>query len=223
MDGNLVLSAGRTGYVSRKKTPVDRLSKVLVDRGGALLAILLLLPVFAFVAAYVKLDGGTIFFGHTRIGQNGKPFKCWKFRSMVVDAESVLQNLLASDPAVRDEWEREFKLKNDPRITKIGHFLRKSSLDELPQFFNVLKGEMSLVGPRPIVSDELKYYGDSIHDYHAVRPGVTGLWQVSGRNDISYMQRVNLDSWYVNHWSFWNDIVIIFKTVGVMLNRKGAY
>ena len=137
--------------------------------------------------------------------------------------EAILKNILATDPEARAEWEKDFKLKNDPRITKIGQFIRKTSLDEIPQLFNVLKGDMSLVGPRPIVEDEKKYYAEKIGDYFSVKPGITGLWQVSGRNDITYDQRVYLDSWYVNHWSIWNDIVIILKTVLVILCRKGAY
>ena len=142
---------------------------------------------------------------------------------MVTNSEEVLKHILETDPAAREEWAKDFKLKNDPRITKIGNFLRKSSLDEIPQLYNVLCGEMSIVGPRPVVKAEEVYYGDSFANYKSVRPGITGLWQVSGRNDVTYEQRVSLDNWYVENWSVWNDLVIIFKTSFVVLYRKGAY
>lgn len=207
----------------RLKTFPGRFAKRAIDVTGAALASLFLAPLFLIVGRKIKKDGGPVFYAQTRIGRNGRPFKCWKFRSMAVDAEERLKELLAADPAARAEWEKDFKLKNDPRITKIGEFLRRTSLDEIPQIYNVLRGEMSLVGPRPIVQDEIKYYGDKADDYISVRPGITGLWQVSGRNDITYAQRVYLDSWYVRHWSVWNDIVIIIKTIFVVLARRGAY
>ncbi len=202
---------------------LNQIVKNGIDRFGALCGLLLLSPLFLFISLKVKQDGGPVFYGHKRLGRNGKTFKCWKFRSMVTNSQEVLEDLLANDPAAKEEWEREFKLKNDPRITKIGDVLRTTSLDEIPQLLNVLMGEMSLVGPRPIVEDEVKYYGDKIHYYYSVRPGVTGLWQVSGRNDISYDLRVYLDRWYVRHWSIWTDIVIIIKTVFVVALKKGAY
>jgi len=142
---------------------------------------------------------------------------------MRVDAEVQLRELLASDPALRVEWEKEFKLKVDPRISVIGQFLRRTSLDELPQLFNVIKGEMSLVGPRPVVHAELARYGDDVDYFLMVRPGMTGLWQVSGRNDVDYDTRVYLDTWYVKNWSLWYDIAILFKTIRVVLKRHGAY
>lgn len=142
---------------------------------------------------------------------------------MCIDAKEKLEKLLDTDPEVRAEWEKDFKLKNDPRITKSGAFLRKTSLDELPQIFNVLKGEMSLVGPRPIIKAEMERYGEYINDYLMVKPGITGMWQVSGRNDIDYTERVLLDSWYVRNWSIWIDLVMLFKTIAVVLFRKGAY
>lgn len=197
--------------------------KALLDRLGAVMGLIVLSPVFLLVAMKVKKDGGPVFFGHTRLGKDGKSFKCWKFRSMDINSAQILADLLARDPVAKAEWDKDFKLRKDPRITKIGHLIRKTSIDELPQLYNVLKGEMSLVGPRPIVDAEVHYYGDHIGDYFAMKPGITGLWQVSGRNDVEYDQRVNLDKHYVNHWSFWNDIVILFKTVGVILFRKGAY
>ena len=142
---------------------------------------------------------------------------------MVVDAEQRLHQLLASNPALQAEWEQDHKLKNDPRISTVGHFLRRTSLDELPQLFNVIRGEMSLVGPRPIVQGELVKYGADVDYFLMVRPGITGLWQVSGRNDVDYEQRVYLDTWYVKNWSLWYDIAILFKTVRVVLRRDGAY
>ncbi|MCB1782649.1 MAG: undecaprenyl-phosphate galactose phosphotransferase WbaP [Alphaproteobacteria bacterium] len=203
---------------------LNQIIKTIMDRIGAVIGLLLLSPLFLYIIFKIKMeDGGPAFFGHKRVGQNGKTFKCWKFRSMVPNAKEVLEELLAKDPAAREEWERDFKLKNDPRITKIGEILRKTSLDEIPQLFNVLRGEMSLVGPRPIVTDEIKYYGDKINDYYAVRPGITGLWQASGRNDVTYALRVYLDSWYVRHWSLWTDIVIVIKTIFVIITGKGAY
>ena len=142
---------------------------------------------------------------------------------MVVDSQKALRDLLARDPEARQQWNKEFKLKNDPRITPIGNILRKTSLDELPQLWNVFKGEMSLVGPRPVTRLELKHYGDDLIYYKMVRPGISGLWQVSGRNDVDYSTRVYLDAWYVKNWSLWNDIVILAKTVNIVLRRKGAY
>lgn len=142
---------------------------------------------------------------------------------MVINPKEVLENLLINDNEAREEWEKTFKLKNDPRITKIGHFLRRTSLDELPQLFNVLKGEMSLVGPRPIITEELQRYNEEVDYYLLSKPGMTGLWQVSGRSDVDYDTRVYLDSWYVKNWSMWNDIAILFKTIAVVLNRDGAY
>lgn len=142
---------------------------------------------------------------------------------MVINSKEVLENLLKTDKNAMEEWKKDFKLKNDPRITPIGNFLRKTSLDELPQLINVLKGEMSLVGPRPIVEEELERYGDDKSYYLMAKPGMTGLWQVSGRNDVNYETRVYLDSWYVKNWALWNDIAILFKTVNVVLKRDGAY
>ena len=208
---------------SKLQTFLGRLSKSTLDRVGAAIGLFLLSPIFLILALKVKKDGGPAFYGQRRIGQNGKEFKCWKFRSMIINADDVLQDYLDKNPLAKEEYAKDFKLKDDPRITSVGHILRKSSLDEIPQLFNVIKGEMSLVGPRPIVQAEAHYYQDQFKYYLAVRPGITGLWQVSGRNDISYAQRVSLDSWYVENWSVWNDIVIILKTIYVVLVRKGAY
>jgi lipopolysaccharide/colanic/teichoic acid biosynthesis glycosyltransferase len=142
---------------------------------------------------------------------------------MVIDAEARLAELLKTNPAAKEEWERDFKLKDDPRITKSGKFLRKTSLDELPQIFNVLKGEMSLVGPRPIIKKEIERYGKYIDDYYTVRPGITGMWQVSGRSDVGYDERVQMDTWYVRNWNIWFDVVLLWRTFKVVASKKGAY
>lgn len=204
--------------------PWSQMLKRLFDILGAAALIVVLAPIIAILAAKLKLEGGSVFFGHTRVGRRGQLFKCLKFRSMVHNSAEVLARILAEDPAARAEWDKTYKLKNDPRVTPFGQFLRKSSLDELPQLFNVLKGEMSLVGPRPVVPDELERYGESKVYYLEVRPGLTGLWQISGRSDLDYDQRVNLDTWYVRNWTLWYDILILFKTVLVVPSKaSGAY
>ncbi|HCL5583676.1 TPA: sugar transferase, partial [Citrobacter freundii] len=185
--------------------------------------LILLSPLLIYLSLKVKKDGGYAIYGHERVGRKGNLFKCLKFRSMVMNSQEVLQNLLESDSQARDEWEKDFKLRDDPRITPIGKFIRRTSLDELPQLFNVLKGEMSLVGPRPVIAEELLRYNDEADYYLMAKPGMTGLWQVSGRNDVDYEKRVYFDSWYVKNWSLWNDIVILFKTISVVLKRDGAY
>lgn len=195
----------------------------LLDLALALSAIIFLAPLMLVVAACVYIvDPGPILFGHRRLGKHGRAFRCWKFRSMVVDADARLRELLEDDPVARAEWEADHKLRTDPRITKIGHFLRKSSLDELPQFFNVLFGEMSLVGPRPIVGDEVIKYGRYFANYCSVRPGITGLWQISGRNDISYRRRVAIDVAYVKSKSLRLDLGILLATVPCVMARRGA-
>jgi Undecaprenyl-phosphate galactose phosphotransferase WbaP len=200
-----------------------RLLKRVFDLFAALVLMVLGALPLLYIALRIRRDGGPAMFAHQRVGQSGKVFPCFKFRTMQVDAEERLRELLANDPAARAEWEREFKLRNDPRITPIGQFLRRTSLDELPQLFNVIRGEMSLVGPRPVIRAELARYGDDVDYFLMVRPGMTGLWQVSGRNDTSYETRVYLDTWYVKNWSLWYDIAIMFKTIRVVLNKDGAY
>ncbi len=201
----------------------SRFLKRLFDIFGSLFIILILSPIIIYISQKVRKDGGPAIYGHERIGKNGKPFKCLKFRSMVINSKEVLEDLLLNDASAKEEWEATFKLKNDPRITKIGAFLRRTSLDELPQLFNVLKGEMSLVGPRPIITAELARYNEEVDYYLLSKPGMTGLWQVSGRSDVDYETRVYLDAWYVKNWSMWNDIAILFKTVTVVLKKDGAY
>jgi exopolysaccharide production protein ExoY len=196
----------------------------MIDIVLSISALIFLAPLMLLVALAVYIvDPGPVLFGHRRLGKDGRTFRCWKFRSMVVDADARLQALLASDPQARAEWEADHKLRNDPRVTRIGHFLRKSSLDELPQFFNVLMGDMSLVGPRPIVSDEVAKYGRYFAKYCQVRPGITGLWQISGRNDVSYRRRVAMDIAYVRSKSLALDMGILLLTVPRVVARRGSY
>lgn len=198
-------------------------AKRTMDVCGACVLLFLLFPVLLIIALLVKRDHGNALYGHPRIGRGGRTFKCLKFRSMVMDSDAVLAKLLASDPQTRAEWDRDFKLKNDIRITPVGRFLRKSSLDELPQLWNVLRGDMSLVGPRPIVEKELSRYGHNVHYYLALKPGITGLWQVSGRNDVDYATRVSLDVKYATNRSLAFDVWILLRTVGVVFAKNGAY
>ncbi len=202
----------------------NQLTKRLFDIIATIVGGLLISPFLLLIAAWVYHDSpGPVIFKHRRVGKDGKEFNCYKFRSMCVNSQEVLDHLLATDPAAKEEWDREFKLKNDPRITKSGVFLRKTSLDELPQLLNVLKGEMSLVGPRPIVQKEIPRYGVYFKEYAMVRPGITGIWQTSGRNDIDYPERVQMDNWYVHNWSVWLDLVLLWRTASVVAGCEGAY
>lgn len=202
--------------------PFSRSVKFIFDIVVAGLLSLLLLPVFALFALLISRDGGSVFYRHTRMGRDGQPFQCLKFRTMVPDADKVLRDHLAGSPAAAAEWSIFHKLADDPRVTRIGRFLRSSSLDELPQLFNVLRGEMSLVGPRPVTQEELVHYGRDLIFYLETRPGITGLWQVSGRSSLSYERRVLYDTWYAKNWTLWLDIAILARTVPVVLNRTGA-
>ncbi|WP_114909484.1 undecaprenyl-phosphate galactose phosphotransferase WbaP [Haemophilus haemolyticus] len=201
----------------------SKIIKRTFDILGSSFLLLLLLPFCIPLYFIITRDGGNFIYEHSRIGQHKKKFKCLKFRTMVNNSDEVLEKLLATDESARLEWETDFKLKNDPRITPIGKWLRGSSLDELPQLWNVLKGEMSLVGPRPIVKEELPYYQEDVDYYLMAKPGMTGLWQISGRNNVSYDTRVYFDTWYAKNWSLWNDIVILLKTVKVVCKKTGAY
>ena len=199
-------------------------SKRIFDVIIASITLIVFLPLFAFVVLLLKLtDPGPVVFRHIRVGQGGRRFACFKFRSMVLDSDNVLKTLLESDPAARKEWDRTQKLANDPRITPVGKFLRQSSLDELPQLINVIRGDMSLVGPRPIVPSELTRYGDKLSLYLLARPGITGIWQVSGRNDCGYDRRIEMDANYVRNWRFSTDFVILLRTLGAVLAQRGSY
>jgi undecaprenyl-phosphate galactose phosphotransferase len=222
------LSNTRTNLIVYRNRLKSWYRRIIQQSFNYLLAILLLpilLPIIAILALLIKRESkGAVFFSHSRIGQNNRKIPTLKFRSMYSDAQERLDKLLLEDPAIKEEWENNFKLKNDPRVTKIGAFLRKTSMDELPQIFNVLMGHMNFVGPRPIIQEELdKYYKKKSCYYLMVKPGITGLWQVSGRSDTDYDFRVNTDRWYVLNWSLWLDIVILIKTIKVVLKRDGAY
>ena len=194
-----------------------------INRVLALLLIVLLSPLMLWIALRIwREDGAPVLFGHYRVGREGRLFRCLKFRSMVRDSKQRLEELLARDPEARAQWERDQKLVDDPRITPIGRFIRRTSLDELPQLFNVLAGHMALVGPRPITVQELTRYGVTRWHYLNVLPGMTGLWQVSGRNELNYAQRVALDRDYVERRGLWMDLWILWRTVGVVLHGAGA-
>ncbi|MUH00474.1 sugar transferase [Scytonema sp. UIC 10036] len=201
-------------------------AKRLFDIVFSLLVLILFSPVYLLLGLLIAFSSnGPIFYIQERVGKNYKPFNCIKFRTMVTNADEVLVQIMETSPHLRDEFETTFKLKHDPRITKIGRFLRITSLDEFPQFWNVLKGDMSVVGPRPLVEEELPKYGCYIDQILTIRPGITGLWQVSGRNDIPYPRRVQIDLHYVKFRNLWLDLWIIFKTIGVVVIPKnnGAY
>ena len=187
------------------------------------LAVVCLIPVFVVLALLVKCSSrGPVFYRARRLGVNGKPIEVWKFRTMYKDADERLAKILAENPELKKEWDENFKLKNDPRITPLGKILRKTSLDELPQFVNVLRGEMAVIGPRPIVEKEIAYYGPSYEVFSRVKPGITGFWQVSGRSDTTYERRIELDMYYINNWSIWLDYYIFLKTVKEVLICRGA-
>jgi lipopolysaccharide/colanic/teichoic acid biosynthesis glycosyltransferase len=199
------------------------LSKRCFDILGATAATIILSPLIIGIILCGFGSRGPALFKHRRVGQGGKIFNCLKFRTMVPNADQVLQDLLDSDLEIMEEWLRDHKLRDDPRITRLGRFLRRTSLDELPQLWNVLRGEMSLVGPRPVVPDELRRYGNKVTTFLSARPGITGLWQVSGRTDTDYRRRVALDVCYVRRRSLLLDVYILLKTLPVVFARSGAY
>lgn len=216
-------AAGSVAETSPRVLSSPRLMRGF-DIAVSAVAIVLLLPFMIAIYALVRFtSAGPGVFAQKRVGREGELFPCLKFRSMVVDAQEQLDKLLAESPEARLEWERDQKLRNDPRVTVVGNFLRKTSLDELPQLFNVLAGQMSIVGPRPIVQNEIVRYGDRFAAYCSVRPGLTGLWQMSGRNDVSYAMRVRLDTLYVRRQSVLLDVAICLRTVPALLNSRGCY
>jgi Undecaprenyl-phosphate galactose phosphotransferase WbaP len=195
------------------------LDLLLVSIGG-----LILLPFLLLISLAIKISSrGPVLYAHRRLGLNGKYFNAYKFRSMEINAEKKLESVLDEDPRLRDEWETTHKLKDDPRVTKIGKILRRTSFDEWPQLINILKGEMSLVGPRPVTDPEIQKYGENALRVLTVKPGLTGLWQVSGRSDTDYAERVSYDLYYIQSWSVWLDLWILYRTPGAILNGKGAY
>ncbi|MEP7453574.1 sugar transferase [Phyllobacterium sp. SB3] len=212
-DADISESAAVGGYIKR-----------IFDITAGITGLVLLSPLFVMLALLVKSsDGGPIFYGHTRVGRGGKTFKCLKFRTMRTDAQIVLESYLARNPAASAEWHANRKLQCDPRVTNVGAVIRKLSLDELPQLINIISGQMSIVGPRPIVFEELEYYGTSAAFYLRSRPGLTGVWQISGRSDVSYDKRVAFDKGYVENWSFIGDVAIILKTIPAVYTAKGSY
>lgn len=224
--GSRVISIGGIGgfeMVNQGRMRAKRFQKRVLDTLLSIIAFLCFLPLFIILPILIKLtSSGPVFFRQKRLGRNGEPIYVWKFRSMYRDAEQRLKTLLESDSKARKEWSRHFKLDKDPRITPLGRFLRKTSLDEIPQLFNVISGDMALIGPRPIVEEEVAYYGNSFKIFSSVKPGVTGLWQVSGRSNTDYAQRVALDTYYVLNWSPWMDLWILVRTVYAVLLMRGA-
>ena len=214
---------GGLEMVNQRRMKAMRLGKSVLDFLFSLLAFVCLLPLFALIPILVKLSSrGPVFYRASRLGKGGRPIRVWKFRSMYADADERLAGLLEANPVLKAEFEANFKLANDPRVTPFGRFLRKTSLDELPQLFNVFSGEMALIGPRPIVQKEVAYYGKAYPVFSSVKPGITGLWQASGRSDTDYARRVALDAHYVLNWSPWLDIWILYRTVGAVLFMRGA-
>jgi len=204
--------------------PIPHLVKRGMDIVIAFLASLLLLPLFIVLGIAIRITSrGPIFYGHRRVGKGNSHFHAWKFRTMVANADVALMEYLAKHRELQAEWDRDHKLKNDPRVTKLGKWMRKWSIDELPQLWNVLRGEMSVVGPRPIVDAEIAKYGEHFETFGSVPPGITGLWQVCGRNDTTYEERVQLDMYYVHHWSPWLDLYLLARTVKTVLFTRGAY
>jgi len=205
--------------------PLNRFIKRLVDLSIVVFSLPLVLPLMGGLALLIKIDSpGPVFFRHRRVGEGGRPFYLWKFRTMKVESDQLLEDLLQKDPEAARIWHLYRKLPQDPRLTRVGRFLRKFSLDELPQIFNILKGEMALVGPRPVTEEECRlYYRERASFYLAVKPGLTGLWQVSGRNLLSYEERVQLDTWYVLNWSLWLDLIILVRTIGTVISQRGSF
>jgi Undecaprenyl-phosphate galactose phosphotransferase WbaP len=204
--------------------PWPRAAKRAVDLCILGAAAIVSVPIVLLIAAMIKLNTrGPVFYGQRRCGRGGRPFIAWKFRTMVADAGGVLEQYLRANPALRAEWKRDHKLRRDPRVTLVGRLLRRTSLDELPQLWNVLRGQMSVVGPRPIVTEEIARYGSAFDLYKKVPPGLTGLWQVSGRNNLSYDERVECDLYYIRNWSPWLDLYILARTVAAVLLARGAY
>lgn len=222
---HLDMSNGLTPLSIPIQPPWSRLMKRVLDITGALAFFLLLGWLFLIIWLLVlTTTGGPAIYKHSRVGRGGRDFKCLKFRSMVTNSDEVLREILEKDPLAKAEWDATFKLKEDPRVTAFGQFIRKTSLDELPQFWNVLVGDMSLVGPRPVVRKELEqHYGSYTPLYYSVRPGITGPWQVGGRSDLSYPERVALDTQYVQSRSFMGDIGLLLKTLKVFFSHKGSY
>jgi exopolysaccharide production protein ExoY len=225
IESEAVGEAARTTPVAQPFAPTRSAAtgKRIVDVLGAIVLGLVFSPLILTILFLMRKSGGTVIYRHRRVGRRGQMFSCLKFRTMVPNADQVLRDLLEKDSDLRAEWIRDHKLRNDPRVTRLGRFLRRTSLDELPQLLNVLRGEMSLVGPRPVVREELLRYGRNVGTYLTAKPGITGLWQVTGRNDTDYRRRVVLDTYYVRNQNLLLDLYILAKTTGVVLGGSGAY
>lgn len=225
-DGRAISIGGIGGLemVNQTRMKAMHVEKRVLDTALAAMAFVLLLPFFILIPVLIKLCSGKgpVFYRANRLGKFGRPIRVWKFRSMYADADARLKSILDADPKLRAEFEANFKLADDPRVTPLGKFLRKTSLDEIPQLFNVFAGDMALVGPRPIVTAEIPYYGESFEIFSSVKPGITGLWQCSGRSDTDYARRVALDVHYVLNWSPWMDLWIVVRTAIAVLTMKGA-
>lgn len=221
-----IMAAGPAADVpthrTRKPSFYRSYGKRCFDVAFALLSFPIVIPILAILYVWVRKDGGSFLFAHSRVGQNGKPYDCLKIRTMVIDAEARLQHILESDTAAAAEWRDQFKLRDDPRVTRLGRVLRETSFDELPQIFNILKGEMSVVGPRPITREELERYGEAAAAYSQVRPGLTGPWQVSGRRTNDFDSRAAIDCEYVDNMSFSGDLSIVLRTIPEVLSRNGC-
>ena len=208
---------------NRLQMRIFRFSKTAVEAVLAAVILPFILPLCLLIGLLVKLSSkGPALYRAKRLGQDGKTIRIWKFRTMYQDADKTLEKMLENNPDMKKEWEKKFKLEHDPRVTPLGRILRRTSLDELPQFWNVLMGEMAIIGPRPIVEKERHYYGVNFQVFSIVKPGITGLWQVSGRSETSYEERVNLDLYYVSNWRIWMDYYIFLKTILIVLTRRGA-
>ena len=223
-DGITVSSFSDTGSFGGAKNSAIPVSKLVFDKMFAAVALVLISPVLLLLSLALLIEGGgPVIFRHSRIGLGGTSFLCLKFRTMAQDSQQRLDQILAVDPIAREEWEESRKLFRDPRVSRLGNFLRKTSLDELPQFWNILMGDMSVVGPRPITREETHYYGENISVYASVRPGLTGAWQIGGRSETSYQERVDLDVNYVKNWTLLSDLRIVFKTVDAVILGRGAF
>jgi len=223
-DGITVSPFSGPGSFGGAKSSAIPVSKLVFDKMFAAVALVLISPVLLLLSLALLIEGGgPVIFRHSRIGLGGTSFLCLKFRTMTQDSQQRLDQILAVDPIAREEWEESRKLFRDPRVSRLGNFLRKTSLDELPQFWNILMGDMSVVGPRPITREETHYYGENISVYASVRPGLTGAWQIGGRSETSYQERVDLDVNYVKNWTLLSDLRIVFKTVDAVILGRGAF
>lgn len=222
--GATLMFSAPTSVLTKLSHPVFQLAKRLLDTIGALVLLLMLSPFLPILAVVIKVDSpGGVFYQQERIGRGGKPFKLLKFRTMYPSASDMLEAIIHEDPNHKVSWEQYQKLLDDPRLTPVGQVMRRMSIDEIPQVWNVIRGEMSLVGPRPFLPEQKSHYGEAYASYVQVRPGITGLWQINGRNLTSFTERARWDEYYVRNWSFLLDVYILLRTIGVVVRGEGAY